>query len=218
MSKLLTVVYCHSKIKWVIGFLSSFVLALCIYGTPAMAAFQQGQTYYWVHVPNGGAPLFSGDTQGPFVKDEYPISREASARVLKIERTDLKALERQFEQNNLSHSVIDLLVGKTADFKWLGLSGGFTLVYHEVPEPRYLKPVETEYVCLFGGEHPQVIFGVKVLGQLSAEEYNEGASGLTKDPLIILGQQYLPASSPGKVTEFWVYSNTTCLNVDINNS
>ncbi|WP_216701571.1 hypothetical protein [Gloeothece verrucosa] len=182
--------------------------------TPVLAALGGEQTYYWVHVPNGGAPIFSGDTQGPFVKDEYPISREASARVLKVERADVKALERQLEQNNLSPSVIAVLTGKTGDFKWLGLSGGFTLVYREVPQPRYLKPVETEYICLFGGENPQVIFGVKVLGQLGAEEYNEGASGLTKDPLIVLGQQYFPASAPGKVTEFWVYSNTTCLNVD----
>lgn len=216
MSKLKLPLRNKFKGKRVICFLITLLLALCIYSTEAIAAFQQGQTYYWVHVPSGGSPVFSGDTQGPFVKDEYPIAREASARVLHVERVDLKALERQLEQNNLSKSVIDLLVGKASNFKWLGLSGGFTLVYHEVPEPRYLKPIETEYVCLLGGESPRVIFGVKVLGQLGAEEYNEGASGLTKDPLIVLGEQFLPASSSGKVTEFWVYSNTTCLNVDTN--
>ncbi|ACK73597.1 hypothetical protein PCC7424_5249 [Gloeothece citriformis PCC 7424] len=192
-------------------------LSLFTYGLPAIAAFQPDQTYYWVHVPFGGSPIFYGDTQGPFYKDEYPIAREASARVLRVEKTNVNGLEHQLEQNHLSHSVVDLLVGKTSDFKWLGLSGGFTLVYHQIPEPRSLKPVQTEYVCLLGGETPQVIFGVKVQGQLSAEEYNEGASGLTKDSLVVLGEEFLPSAPAGKVTEFWVYSNTTCLNVDTNN-
>lgn len=190
------------------------LIALCMVSLPAFAASQNSDTYYWVHVPTGGAPVFIGETQGPFVKDEYPISREASAKILRVEGTNVEELERQLQQYHFQSDVVEQLVGKSNNFQWLGISGGFTLVYRTIPEPRRLKPVETEYMCLLGGEHPRVVFATNVLGQLSAEEYNQGASGLTKDPLVVLSKPYFPSPPSGMVTEFWVYANTTCFNID----
>lgn len=191
------------------------LLVLSIFTTPALALGKKADTYYWIHVPTGGAPIFIGETQGAFVQDEYPLSREAMAKILKVSGANLTVLQTQLKQYNFPPDVIEQLIGKSQTFQSLGISGGFTLVFHAVPTAQAAKAVETEYVCLLGGKQPQVVFAANVLGQLGAEEYNEGASGFTKDPLVVLGQEYYPAPPSGMVTEFWVYANTTCFNIDI---
>ncbi|GFE68384.1 hypothetical protein [Chroococcus sp. FPU101] len=192
-----------------------FLMVLSFFSTPASALGKKNDTYYWIHVPTGGAPIFIGETQGAFVQDEYPLSHEAMAKVLKVGGANLTDLQNQLEQYKLSSDVIEQFMGKSQTFQSLGISGGFTLVFRAVPEDKAVKAVETEYMCLLGGKQPQVVFAANVLGHLGAEEYNEGASGYTKDPLIVLGQEYFPAPPDGMVTEFWVYANTTCFNVDL---
>jgi hypothetical protein len=201
-----------SKIIKTLAILSIFFYILT---SPALALGKKPDTYYWIHVPTGGAPVFIGETEGAFVQDEYPLSREAMAKVLKVGGANLTDLQNQLEQYHLPPEVIDQLVGKSQTFQSLGISGGFTLVFRAVPASSAPHRIETEYVCLLGGKQPQVIFAANVLGQLGAEEYNEGASGYTKDPLVVLGQEYYPAPPSDRVTEFWVYANSTCFNVDI---
>ncbi|PSF38582.1 hypothetical protein C7H19_03470 [Aphanothece hegewaldii CCALA 016] len=190
-------------------------VVLYIFITPALAFGKKADTYYWIHIPTGGAPVFIGETEGAFVQDEYPLSHEAMAKILKVGGADLTGLQNQLKQYNFPQDVIDQFVGKSQTFQSLGISGGFTIVFHAVPSSSAAKTVETEYMCLLGGKQPQVVFAANVLGHLGAEEYNEGASGFTKDPLVVLGQEYYPASPEGMVTEFWVYANTTCFNVDL---
>lgn len=201
-----------SKIKKILIIL---LIVFSLYSTPALALGKKADTYYWIHVPTGGAPIFIGETEGAFVQDEYPLSHEAIAKVLKVSGANLTDFQSQLKQYNFPQDVIDQFVGKSQTFQSLGISGGFTIVFHAVPDSRAVKEVETEYMCLLGGKQPQVLFAANVLGHLGAEEYNEGASGFTKDPLIVLGQEYYPTPPSGMVTEFWVYANTTCFNVDI---
>lgn len=192
------------------------LIILSLFSTPALALGKKTDTYYWIHVPTGGAPIFIGETQGAFVQDEYPLSHEAMAKILKVGGANLTDLQNQLEQYKLPSDVIEQFMGQSQTFQSLGISGGFTLVFRAVPENKAsTKTVETEYMCLLGGKQPRVVFAANVLGHLGAEEYNEGASGYTKDPLIVLGQEYFPAPPEGMVTEFWAYANTTCFNIDL---